>query len=146
MKALSLWQPWASLWLSPRKKHETRHWPIKHRGWLLVHAARRIEPDVDPDLAALLRADYGAGWAGTLPTGALLGMVNIINCRRTEVIRQESNNWEDWLCGNFAPERYGFERGEYRVFEKPIPYRGQQGLFPVPDEVIVREATWTEKS
>jgi hypothetical protein len=42
MKAISLWQPWASLWCSPRKIHETRHWPTNNRGWMLVHAAQAV--------------------------------------------------------------------------------------------------------
>src|SRR6266851_1649200 len=47
MKGISLWQPWASLWCSRRKVHETRHWRCRHRGWLLVHAAKRFEKDFD---------------------------------------------------------------------------------------------------
>jgi activating signal cointegrator 1 len=41
MKAISLWQPWASLWFTDSKIHETRHWSTRHRGPLYVHAAKR---------------------------------------------------------------------------------------------------------
>jgi hypothetical protein len=43
MKAISLWQPWASLlFTTPRAKlHETRHWPTSYRGLLYIHAAKR---------------------------------------------------------------------------------------------------------
>ncbi|MBP0020973.1 MAG: ASCH domain-containing protein, partial [Cyanobacteria bacterium SBLK] len=31
-KAISLWQPWASLIAMGRKKFETRHWSTDYRG------------------------------------------------------------------------------------------------------------------
>lgn len=42
MKAISLWQPWASLWLTPRKIHETRPRRWNHSGWLAVHASKTL--------------------------------------------------------------------------------------------------------
>ena len=90
MKAISLWQPWASLWLTPAKVHETRHWPTSHRGWLLVHAAKRTIDDYEGDDALDQICDriFGAGWSSTLPRGALLGIVNVVDCVRTEKILQ----------------------------------------------------------
>ncbi len=40
---LTLRQPWATLWADPAlpKTIETRSWATKHRGWVLVHAAKR---------------------------------------------------------------------------------------------------------
>ena len=83
MKALSLWQPWASLWCSPAKIHETRHWPLRHRGKLVVHAAKKFVRDVDPALETILDSDFGSHWGLELPTGALIGIVAIIDCQPT---------------------------------------------------------------
>lgn len=48
MKALSLWQPWASLMALGVKQNETRSWPTSHRGDLLICAAKRMPtPDED---------------------------------------------------------------------------------------------------
>ena len=41
MKAISLWQPWATAIAVGAKRIETRHWPTKHRGPLMIHAAKR---------------------------------------------------------------------------------------------------------
>lgn len=41
MKAISLWQPWASLWMAGRKRFETRHWETKHRGALANAISKR---------------------------------------------------------------------------------------------------------
>jgi len=88
MKAISLWQPWASLWCSKRKVHETRHWRCSHRGWLLVHAAKRFEKNFGPDdpLRLILDDEFGGDWAKDLPTGALVGMVNLVDCQPTKTL------------------------------------------------------------
>ena len=39
MKALSVWQPWASLLASGAKKYETRSWATHYRGPIAIHAA-----------------------------------------------------------------------------------------------------------
>jgi hypothetical protein len=95
MRALSLWQPWASLWCSKRKVHETRQWRCSHRGWLLIHAAKRFEKDLD-----------------------------------------EPSNNDDRECGDFLAGRFAWKRAEFQLFERPIPYRGAQGIFSVPDDLI----------
>lgn len=46
MKAISLWQPWASLVWAGVKTIETRHWSTNYRGPLAIHAAKR-KPTVD---------------------------------------------------------------------------------------------------
>lgn len=139
MKAISLWQPWASLWLSPRKIHETRHWVTPHRGWLAVHAAKKFIKDHPPELAAILRAEFGSDWFKALPTGAIIGMVKIVDCVTTEDIQAgivHPFTADDLACGNFDIGRFGWKRSDYRLFETPIPYRGQQGFFSVPDELL----------
>ena len=69
MKAISLWQPWASLWCSRRKVHETRHWRCSHRGWPLVHAGKHFEKtfELDDPLRLILDDEFGGDWANTIP-------------------------------------------------------------------------------
>ena len=40
MKAITIWQPWASLLVSGRKRYETRSWATSYRGPIAIHAAR----------------------------------------------------------------------------------------------------------
>src|ERR1700694_3122793 len=56
MKALSLWQPWASLIAMGLKEFETRHWATSYRGPLVIHAAKRpLEADTLSDAIHRLR-------------------------------------------------------------------------------------------
>jgi hypothetical protein len=139
MKAISLWQPWASLWCSNRKVHETRHWRCRHRGWLLVHAAKRFEKNfqLDDPLRLILDDEFGRHWATDLPAGALIGMVNVIDCLPTQTLfGGTAASGDDRECGDFGSGRFAWKRGEFRLFEQPVPYRGRQGIFNVPDDLI----------
>jgi activating signal cointegrator 1 len=49
MKALSLWQPWASLVALGIKTIETRSWETKYRGPLAIHAAKKRPHNVWTD-------------------------------------------------------------------------------------------------
>jgi hypothetical protein len=47
MKALTLWQPWATLIANGTKTIETRSWSTSYRGPLAIHAAAAIPPGMD---------------------------------------------------------------------------------------------------
>ena len=66
MKAITLWQPWASLIMDVRKIVETRPMPWYYEGLVAIHAGRRV------DDAAAIRFGYNPF---TLPYGAILGIV-----------------------------------------------------------------------
>ncbi len=152
MKAISLWQPWASLWMSPSKIHETRHWATPHRGPLLVHAAKKFVKDVDEQLDDILTGEFGGHWGMELPTGALLGYVYIDAVLPTNVVydgracRDPASLSEDEAidvaCGDFSEGRFAWHRTPIvRLFAEPIPYRGRQSIFDVPDDLINRNFT-----
>lgn len=143
MKCISLWQPWASLWCSGVKVHETRHWPTNNRGWILVHAARRPVDDMGGTrLDGICDGLFGNHWGMDLPRGAIVGAVKLVDCVPTEKIAFNLLNQgdaEDYECGNFESGRYGWRASEHRKFANPIAFRGSQGFFNVPDD-LVREA------
>lgn len=145
MKCTSLWQPWASLWLSDRKLHETRGRPLSYRGPIAVHAAKRKlrgwEYDTLPKaFKKILEDEFGGHWAMDLPYGAIIGVVTIIDCIPTEKLYDPEvahMDSDDWLCGNFNEGRYAWKRGpKFTRLERPIPYIGQQGFFNIPDDLI----------
>jgi hypothetical protein len=41
MKAITIWQPWASLIAIGAKQYETRSWETKYRGPIAIHAAKK---------------------------------------------------------------------------------------------------------
>lgn len=132
--AISLWQPWASLWCATTAKvHETRHWPIKHRGWIVVHAAKRIEFDHSARLNDILDSEFGGHWGMDLERGAIVGAVHLIDCIPTELAAPDEDDRE---CGNYGTGRYAWKRDQFISLERPIPYRGQQGLFRVPMNIF----------
>jgi activating signal cointegrator 1 len=136
MKAISLWQPWASLWLTDAKIHETRHWGTSHRGRLAVHAAKRKIDAMDGDpVDEICNSMFGNHWGQDLPFGAIIGVVNLTDCRQMKFTAPEHQ--DDMECGNWDDERFAWRRGEIIKLPNPIPYRGQQGIFTVPDEIVL---------
>lgn len=140
MKAISLWQPWASLWLSPAKVHETRGWATRHRGPLAVHAAKQMMVDVSPDLEALLLDEFGGHWAMDLPRGAIIGVVTLTDCIQIDYAAKIAADGDDLACGDWTKGRFAWRRHGFRLLPEPVPYRGQQGLFDVPDELLAHVA------
>jgi activating signal cointegrator 1 len=145
LAAISLWQPWASLWLSSAKLHETRHWATRHRGLLLVHAAKKIVlDDHSPRLNDILDGEFGPHWGLELPRGALIGVVNLVAVLPTEILFHgrgdlTEDEEDDLECGNFEDGRFAWKRGVYRRFPEPIPYRGHQSMFSVPYSVVAEQ-------
>lgn len=150
MMAISLWQPYASLWLTDRKIHETRHWPTKHRGLLYVHAAKRpIRHGELPDnLIAICEDEFGGHFWNDLPRGAVIGIVELINCTQIadDGCLNEAASIDDFACGNFMPGRYIWRRSLHTTPIGPWPYKGRQGFFRVDDlgEVANRELEITK--
>ncbi|WP_445222228.1 ASCH domain-containing protein [Bradyrhizobium sp. Pa8] len=137
IKAISLWQPWASLWVSPNKLHETRHWSTPYRGQLLVHAAKKIVFDLDEELADIVVSEFGGHWGMDLPTGAIVGVVDLTDVIPTEKLYMKGfMDDADMACGDFSAGRFGWRRGSYRRFREPIPYRGHQRIFNVQRSVV----------
>lgn len=149
MKAISMWQPWASLYLTDAKLFETRGRDFHHRGWTLVHAGKHIVIEIDHALSIIAHDRLGWDWAMRVGYGALIGAVNITDVHTTEFLMRQwadpnaggmvkTAHWEEYQCGDYSQRRYGIERApEVKVFTRPIPYRGMQAMpFDVPEDVI----------
>lgn len=149
-KAISLYQPWASLCLLPHpekpdvpvKQYETRPWHLSYRGPLLIHAAKRFTREERAachysPLREALQERYGA--AEALPTGALLGLVELAGCYPTSKVADDLDVYAAAM-GNYNPGRWAWQIIRPRLFADPIPYRGLQGLFRVPLEVLPPQA------
>lgn len=134
MKALSLWQPWATLIAIGAKQYETRHWSTSYRGLLAIHAAKRPpkQSEITDDIsAALLR--HGER-LDRLPLGAVLCIVRLTDVVPVEqVLEMAQADWriknEEIHFGNYAPGRFAWRLEVVRVAPDPIPARGAQGLW-----------------
>lgn len=139
MRAISLWQPHASLWLTVHKIHETRSWPFPHVGPLAVHAAKKLTDDLPPETLAIVERAFGKDWRTTLPCGALIGGVEIIGCKPTAEVYPPANAGpfpDDYWCGDFSPGRFAWERRRAFTLPKPREWRGRQNIFQVPDDLL----------
>ena len=133
MKALSLWEPWASLMACGAKKIETRSWPTKYRGPLLICAAKRkMDSDSDYAVGAAVGAAYDAGYFRDTPFPRNYGMavcvVDLFGCVPVEEA-MDSEELELTL-GNYTPGRFAWLTNNLRAIE-PFPVVGRQGLFEV---------------
>lgn len=137
-KALSMWQPWASLYGRGYKGFETRNWATNYRGPIYIHAAKK------PLIEALagLPADV-VQMIGELlpfvpenyPTGCLIARGELVACHRMalELVREITpveRMLGDWRLGRFA-----WEIQNMRMLLEPIPCKGAQGLWNVPEGV-----------
>jgi hypothetical protein len=47
-----------------------------------------------------------------------------------------TEDFDDFVCGNWEPGRYAWRAVDFVAAERPIPIRGHQGLFEVPDWLL----------
>src|SRR6266496_247116 len=98
MKAISLWQPWATLMALNFKKVETRIWETKYRGPLAIHAAQRVpftflgasrySLEFQQELASVLgcRLEQLPAVVNDMPRGAVLCIVNLTHIETASTV------------------------------------------------------------
>jgi hypothetical protein len=135
MKAILLWQPWASLWAVDRKRFETRHWVPPYRGALSMHAAQKLCIDLDDELVEICRAQFGIHRAREFPREALLATSRLVGCHRTDTL---TGSAEECAQRTLTLWRYARKAVEKTMLPRAIPFRGHQSIFDVPKHVLGR--------
>ena len=161
MRILILTQPWATLVAIGVKKIETRSWSTSYRGPIAIHAAaglgpvggekglielcqsdlfrRQLFPDWDDDDWSDLFAEDALG----LPRGAIVAVATLRECLRIgglfygEFCPPDPEEPE-FHFGDYTPGRYAWLLSDVRPLRTPLPYRGAQGLRPLPAEVVAQ--------
>lgn len=151
MKAISIWQPHASLLLLGPKRYETRGWRVPRSlvgTRVAIHAAKAdgdlreiasyareqlTGPGVDNRMEAYVRAILQAGYAtcGAMPRGCIIGSVILLDSVRTELAIDHGG------FGDFTPGRHAWPSRDPVALANPVPFRGMQGFFDVPDELLL---------
>lgn len=135
MHCITLWQPWASLWLTTAKVHETRPWSTHYRGELGVHsAARTLPPRLDKELHEICVEYLGPSYRNDLLLGAILGVVQLIDCVPSETHGPIDRT--DRICGDFGPGRFLWKRGQFLTLARPIFINGHQKLWNGPKHIL----------
>lgn len=134
MKAISLWQPWATAIACGHKVHETRGWKTKHRGQIAIHAAQRWTND-ERDHALLFALRLNDQRLANPPLGKIIAVANLVSITETEILINTVGN-ADRMLGNYGPSRYGWRLEDVVALSHPVPYSGKQGMFEIPDDII----------
>jgi hypothetical protein len=141
LKALTLWQPWASLVALGEKQIETRCWDTKYRGELAIHASAnlppaylgrsRFAPEFTDEVADALncRRDSVDSAIKQLPRASVLCIVKVLG---TEAITEGLRHvlcQRELIFGNYEDGRYAWFLELVEKFEEPIPAKGNRMLW-----------------
>lgn len=149
MKALPLWQPWASLVAVGAKKVETRHWPapaylIGQR--VAIHATktkRELWIVGTQPFHRRLRDARDAGTLvfidGELPLGAIVATAVVdatVPMDLAYVRRMAREDPDEQAFGHYAEGRWAWLLRDVQPLAEPVPFKGSQGIFEVPDQLL----------
>ncbi|MDF0553112.1 ASCH domain-containing protein [Kamptonema sp. UHCC 0994] len=147
MKAITLWQPWASLIALGLKRYETRCWATNYRGKLLIHAAKR---PIDREGLTIWGDAHILGNRGIpdpctkLPLGAIVAIADLVDCLEVIgdlskppiiAVNKHLQSNVELLCGDWQVGRFAWKLENIRQLA-PIPAKGYQRFWIPDDEVI----------
>lgn len=141
MRAISLWEPWGTAIAKGLKKIETRGWSTNYRGPLAIHCAKTREhvgfihhPDV---------REYFQGVDVFLPCKLPFGCV-VATCELVEVVPTEVLmhcqlvSPIEFALGGYDAGRFGWRLENVQALATPVPWKGSQGFFDVPDHLLTQ--------
>ena len=138
MKAISLWQPWATLMASGAKRIETRSYQphgLREGQLVAIHAAKhwtaqeRALCAEDPFFRRYLTLAERRGlWNGAHPPlGGIVAIARFHHAEPTEALYRQLTETER-AFGDYTPGRFGWVFTAVRPLAI-IPARGMQGIF-----------------
>lgn len=140
MKALTLWEPWATLIAVGLKRFETRHWRTSYRGDLVIHAAAKRDREIldylremRHEIAAACR-EAGVAYP-VCQFGKALCVVTLADVRPTETVPEDERAF-----GDFSPGRFAWELTNVRKIE-PIAVKGAQLLWEYTEPIVYLDET-----
>lgn len=138
VRALTLWQPWASLVAIGAKRFETRGWGTRYRGAVLIHAAKQVNDEpIEPVALEAMQHALGMKDFRNLPRGDVLAICQLTACHATSIMRPAKDE-DEMLFGNYGPGRYTWRLDQVRPLT-PFYARGFQGLW-IPEDDAIRRA------
>lgn len=141
MKALPLWQPWASLVAVGAKRVETRHYApaklgLQYGQRIAIHATV-TEHHLWECTRAFFRDHIEDPKA--LPLGAIVATCTL---DRASLITEHTAGQllevdpQEFAFGNYEPGRWAWVLKHVEQLSEPVPFKGSQGTFDVPDELL----------
>ena len=164
IKALSMWQPWASLVGTGAKQYETRSWSTNYRGQLLICSAKkkdlsslRLLRDKAFQTGLRNNCEHCKGWTANiygrevicehcqpltprdLPYGEAIAIVDLVDVVPTGSMSRAGFGLYEVRYGDFHPGRFAWRLENVRRFPPGVEVRGAQGLFEVEVEPLVAQ-------
>ncbi len=136
MKALTLYQPWASLVAAGIKTTETRDWAphtylIGER--IAIHAGRHVVANhryLNPAVRDAVTDLFGQRWDLVIPKGAIVATAVVAHAYRVnESANHNGQAHQKDPYGNYQPGRWIWVLEDIKPLEPPIPARGSLGLW-----------------
>lgn len=153
------------------KKVETRGWDTQHRGLLVIHAGLALPKNWTPfacspfveALAPVVGLNrYGAPNLDRLPLGMVLGTVKLVDvlpasyavgigvvphgktARAQKMEKTRLITPVERAFGNYdgSGRRFAWFLEDVKPLSMPIPYRGRQRLWNLPDEIMGRDGMY----
>jgi hypothetical protein len=139
MKAITLWDPWASLMALGFKKVETRCWKTSYRGPIAIHAALRKPPYLgvseyatrfQEEVEACLRERCGVSEDVRLQfrPGCVLAIGDLVAIEETSKVRADLTPRE-FIFGNYEDGRYAWFFENIRALPNPPYVKGNRMLW-----------------
>lgn len=141
IKALPLWQPWATLVAAGAKRIETRSYPPARVGLrdgqrIAIHATKR-----ETELW-LCSYEYFVDHlppTSEIPLGAILATCTLergfyVTAGWGDELRRSDP--QEHMFGNYAAGRWAWFLRDVERLPEPVPFRGSQGTFDVPLELL----------
>ena len=134
MKAISLYQPWASAMASGVKQIETRSWPTGYRGDLVICSAKRSLDQVGLSVARDNNISMMA-----MKFGFALCVVELYDCVPTQefhrAVPMKVTQTEADL-GDYTPGRFAWLTRNVRRIRPVVPVTGHQGFWNLSSETV----------
>jgi activating signal cointegrator 1 len=140
VKAISLWQPWASAIANGVKTVETRSWRTEHLGPVAIHAAQKRSGELAAifdglmhDHLDILKAFVAAKEScfRYLPFGAVVCTAEIFCVGNVEMFELARFSKVELSLGNYSAGRFLWKLENIKKLPKPVPCIGRQGFFNV---------------
>lgn len=126
MKAITILEPWATLICEGKKTIETRNWDTLYRGKILIHASKRKMPDETYEKYLLDNfVEHN-----THP-GCIIGEVELIDIIPFKDAFKDivKNKHIINYCTAELNSQYAWIFSNAKIYEKPIPAKGNLGLW-----------------
>jgi hypothetical protein len=147
MRALSICQPFAHLVLLGHKQYETRSRATRYRAPVAIHASlhqeRHCREVFENPLVRPLLEQAGFARLKDMPTGAILGTVEIVDCIPVGLFTGVDPDLHlfalsdlEFATGLWSRGRWAWRLFQARLWRQPVPVAGQLGIWRVPDEAL----------